>query len=353
MAIYSVWMLEKQNITVSGGVTLDGVTQGNGSHLLTQTITLNSKAWKQTFIDDEDTNFDDNDGNQTLSGTQDIDGSSYASGTGVEAEYQVTLTDPATGKTWTAYAYNVNNSSPAFATIEGLMLRPDVDGDFPPVGVPLTVTATAEGPGGAGTNPYDFYAEPPCFTVGTLIMTPAGPRSVETLIAGDLVLTRDHGAQPLRWIGRVQLSADHLARHPEHSPVSLAPDAISPGKPKRMLQLSPQHRLLIGGWKAELLFGQPEVLVPVIALVNDANIRLEPTKNDVTYLHLLFDRHEILDAEGVEVESLHAPWLRRAALPQSVRSELEALFPDLFSDAEPLPPARACLTAQEGRALYA
>ncbi|MFA5582109.1 MAG: Hint domain-containing protein, partial [Paracoccaceae bacterium] len=36
-----------------------------------------------------------------------------------------------------------------------------------------------------------------CFTPGTLIDTPDGPRLVEDLRPGDLVLTADHGAQPL------------------------------------------------------------------------------------------------------------------------------------------------------------
>ncbi|WP_305884600.1 Hint domain-containing protein, partial [Limimaricola litoreus] len=40
-----------------------------------------------------------------------------------------------------------------------------------------------------------------CFTAGTRIATPFGPRRAEDLAVGDLVLTRDHGPQPLRWTG--------------------------------------------------------------------------------------------------------------------------------------------------------
>ncbi|MCU0816565.1 MAG: Hint domain-containing protein, partial [Cypionkella sp.] len=36
-----------------------------------------------------------------------------------------------------------------------------------------------------------------CFTLGTRIDTVDGPRPVEALVPGDLVLTRDHGPQPL------------------------------------------------------------------------------------------------------------------------------------------------------------
>ena len=42
----------------------------------------------------------------------------------------------------------------------------------------------------------------PCFVAGTMIATQQGQRSVETLLLGDLVLTKDEGLQPLRWIGQ-------------------------------------------------------------------------------------------------------------------------------------------------------
>lgn len=353
MPTYTVWMLEKQNITVSNGGSLDGVTQGNGSHLLNQTITLNSNAWLQTSIEDDDPDFEDFNTVETtlqvLDGPQFIDGQLYADGTRVEAEYQITLTDGT--NIWTAYAYNVNNSAPPFATIEGLIFLPNAQGDYPPIGTPLTVTATAEGPQGPGSNLYSLYEDPPCFTLGTLIDTPTGPRPVEALQPGDMVLTRDNGPQPLRWIGRVELGPDHLARHPEHQPVEIAAGALSPGLPARDLRLSPQHRVLLTGWKAELMFGEDEVLVPATALRNDQGIRTNAADAGVTYLHLLLDRHEIIFAEGAPVESLLADWLVRGALPPAQRAELEALFPQLFEQTASPAPARPCLTVKEGRIL--
>jgi Hint domain len=348
MPVYSVWMLEKQNITVSGGGTLDGITQGDGSHLVGRTITFDANAWKQTFINDNDTNFDDNDGNQTLAGAQTVNGVTYPNGRVVEAEYRIVLTD-GNGNFWTAYAYNINNSNPAYGTVEGMVLRPDANGNYPPTGVPLTVVQAGEGPNGTGTNPYDLYDEPPCFTPGTLIATPSGPRLVEDLRPGDLVLTLDKGAQPVRWVGRVDLSSGHLQRHPEHRPVRILRGALAPGLPVRDLILSPQHRVMMRGWKAELLFAEPEVLVPAVALRNDDDICIRQPAAGVSYLHLLFDRHEIIFAEGSEVESLHAPWFDRVALPKAVLAELEAFFPDLLTNAPAMPLARPCVTVSEGR----
>ena len=196
MAQYSIFVLGESRITVSGGGQLDGVTQGDGSHLVGRTVTLNSNAWTEVQIrDNGDNDFSDNDTDQRLQGSQTIDGVTYANNTVVEAEYGVTLSDGV--NTWTAIGFNLNNSSPAYATIEGLAFIGG-PGGFPPVGVPLTVIASQEGPG------FDSgaYATPICFDRGTLIATSRGPRPIESLRPGDLVRTADNGLQPVRWTGR-------------------------------------------------------------------------------------------------------------------------------------------------------
>ena len=255
MATYSVWILEESNISVSGGKTLDGITQGDGSHLLGETITLNNNNWLETTIRDDDTNFDDND-NQQLQGDQTIDGTTYADGTRVEGEYRITLED-ADGNQYEAVAYNVDNSSPAYGTSEGLAFVGPPEG-WPPQGVELTVVATSEGPGSLGQDPIgagDLVA--PCFTPGCLIATPDGLRPVEDLQTGDMVITLDAGAQPIRWTGRVTLGSGQLRANPSLCPVRVRAGAFGAGRPNRDMLLSPQHRLLLSGWRAELMFATP------------------------------------------------------------------------------------------------
>lgn len=173
MADYSIYILDESDITIDGAV-LDGVTQGSGSHMVGATIVLENDNWNEVLVTDNDSDFGDTDGSQVLNGDQVIDGVTYAGGTALEAEYALTVTDGT--NTYTVVAFNVNNSNPAYGTIEGLaFIGPE--GGFPPVGVELTVISNEEGPNYAAAD----YATPICFGPGTLIGTAIGPRPVEML----------------------------------------------------------------------------------------------------------------------------------------------------------------------------
>lgn len=50
-------------------------------------------------------------------------------------------------------------------------------------------------------------------------------------------------------------------------------------------------------------FGEREILVPAISLVDGKRIR-QVEKDQVTYVHMLLDRHDILLAQGAPCESL-------------------------------------------------
>lgn len=184
-----------------------------------------------------------------------------------------------------------------------------------------------------------------CFTAGTLVETAQGPCAIETLVPGDLVWTLDAGFQPLRWIGQRQ-----VAGYGKRAPILLQPETLGADA---ALLVSPQHRLLLSGWQAELMFGEPEVLVPAKALVNDLTIRSHPMPC-VTYVHLLFDTHQILRTHGVLSESFLPGSYIMGAGASAVEAELADLFPELCSrggvSAEA---ARYLCTVREGLALAA
>jgi hypothetical protein len=183
-----------------------------------------------------------------------------------------------------------------------------------------------------------------CFAAGTLIDTPDGQRPVETLVAGDPVLTVDNGPRPLRWVG-----SRRIAGTGRMAPVLFRAGAIGN---TRDLRLSPQHRVLVTGWQAELLFGQVEVLAPAVALVNGETIRRAPV-DAVTYVHLLFDRHELIWSEGAATESFHPGACGMKMLDDAQRHEVLSLFPELSVEGSGPAAARPCLRPGEARLMRA
>lgn len=181
-----------------------------------------------------------------------------------------------------------------------------------------------------GENNFNTLPQPViiCFAEDSIIDTDLGPRRIETLREGDLVVTQDNGLQPVRWIGRRALDSLDLARHPQLLPVRIAAGAMGGGLPICDLTLSPQHRVQVADWRAEMLFGTAQVLVAVKHLVDGAGITVVDDAPAVTYYHLLFDRHEIIRANGLWSESLHLGDMALEALPDEARAEIDLLFPD-------------------------
>lgn len=163
-----------------------------------------------------------------------------------------------------------------------------------------------------------------CFAAGTLIDTPDGARPVEDLTPGDRVSTLDNGSQALRWIGRRTMSRAEMRGNGGLRPVELAPGAF--GNTRRLV-VSQRHALLLSDWRAEVYFGEDQVLVPAGALVNGTSIRLVAPDEGVTFLHLLFDRHEVIVSEGALSGSFHPGATGLALLTDEEREELGALFP--------------------------
>lgn len=188
-----------------------------------------------------------------------------------------------------------------------------------------------------------------CFTPGTMILTDRGEVPVEVLKPGDKVQTRDHGLQALRWIGWREVSLVEMLANPALRPVRIEAGRLGHG-PERDMLVSPQHRVLIEGARAEMLFGEAEVLVPALHLAEAE--RAIPAEG-VCYLHLLFDGHEIVQSDGIWSESFQPAARTLSALDAAVREEVLALFPDLAGNGDSYAGARLSLKAHEARVLLA
>lgn len=187
-----------------------------------------------------------------------------------------------------------------------------------------------------------------CFTTGTEIATLDGLRPVEALRVGDKVITRDNGYQEIRWIGIKSLSASELLSQPHLRPMVVRKDAFGDGCPERDMMVSPQHRMLISDPQTSLLFGESEVLVAAKHLAGGKAVH-RGAPRAVTYVHVLFERHEVVLANGAWSESFQPGDYSMGTLENDQRDEINLLFPDMdFAD---LASARPTLKGRESKAL--
>jgi Hint domain len=164
----------------------------------------------------------------------------------------------------------------------------------------------------------------PCFVEGTRIETVRGAVPVEAVAVGDLVLTLDHGFQPVAWHG--------VRRVPSRGSMAAVQIPAGAFGDHGALAVSPQHRLHVSGWRAELYTGETEVLVKAIHLVRAGRLAQDHSGAPVTYHHLLFSRHEIIRAEGLWSESYYPGPTTLAGHDADVQEELLSLFPELATD---------------------
>lgn len=177
-------------------------------------------------------------------------------------------------------------------------------GDLPPVDQDLWVVRTSidRTHSGAGARTAGGVI---CFTPDTRLATPDGPRMIRDLRPGDWINTRDNGPQEVMWTGHRRMTGARLYAMPHLRPVRFKAGALGIGRPDEDLLVSPQHRMLLKGAAAQALFNTPEVLVAAEDLLNDQTVIVDHTLREVTYVHILLERHNVIWANGLESESFH------------------------------------------------
>ena len=160
-----------------------------------------------------------------------------------------------------------------------------------------------------------------CFISGTAIRTPGVDRLIDELAVGDLVCTMDNGPQPIRWIGKRTLNSAELAKHPHLRPILIQRGVLGV---ERDLLVSPQHGMLIGG---ETQLARAKHLAETTK-----GIRVANGKKKVTYIHVMFDVHQINFAENAPSESFYPGPMGLKMMDIDVRDEIFALFPELATD---------------------
>ncbi len=342
MAVHQVYLYNLSNLaSYSGGSVRDFMDNGSvgaGIGAVGETVTFSDNAGQAFMVSDGDGSFDQTDGDQVTSGSHAVQGWASSFGTSIgnynvpsgsrtDVEYGYELTPSGGGET--IWVYAVATNYPTLMDTNGFTATGHIDPS-------KTYTVTG----------YDSFPDPlystmvVCFGAGTMILTPRGEVAIEQITIGDLMITADHGPQPVLWIGRRKLDRAMLAAMPELAPIRIRRGALGPGSPRRDLLLSKHHRLAMRFAKDE-----SEVLLPAFALLEMSRVELAEDLAEVQYFHLLFEAHEIVFANGSRAESLYAGRMALKALAPPDRSSVLALLPPMGPDgprpARPLVPMRA------------
>ncbi|WP_177213084.1 Hint domain-containing protein [Celeribacter neptunius] len=152
---------------------------------------------------------------------------------------------------------------------------------------------------------------------GVMLETSEGPQPVEWLRPGDLLLTRDHGYQPLLWTGRSAMSDTGV-----EPPLRIHAGAFGKHTPDHDLILSPGHHLLLRSPQVDLHFGCEEALAPALDIANEAETDFDIPSPDYAYCHLLMAEHEVVLAEGVWIETLFPDEATLSRMADRARAEI-------------------------------
>lgn len=126
---------------------------------------------------------------------------------------------------------------------------------------------------------------------GAIVMTLNGPKPVEALQAGDRIITRN-GMRVLK---------DVVTTKTFMRPIRIAHGTLGCSRPKQDMLVAPGLEILVRDWRAEVLFGSPEAIVPVSRMVDGTHIAPFETEGFYTTYTLAFDNEEIFYADGIEV----------------------------------------------------
>lgn len=170
-------------------------------------------------------------------------------------------------------------------------------------------------------NARKKFAQVGCvsFTHGTQITLASGEqRLIQNLKIGDRVLTRDDGAQVIRWIGQTTVRATG-----EFAPVKIQAGTLHNAED---LIVSPDHRLFIYQRSDEVGAGRAELLVKARHLVNGYTVTVMDG-GFVEYYQLLFNRHQIIYAEGIAAETMLVDTRTKPVLPPEITKAMGESIP--------------------------
>lgn len=186
---------------------------------------------------------------------------------------------------------------------------------------PLAITETAPLTGVAGT---------------AMLRTPTGERRAENVQIGDLIVTRHHGLQPVRFIWKRTL-AEAVGKDPAAAPIRIAKRAVGPMMPSGPLVLAPDQPVVVPSYLLSGIDGVGGLLKARALAGHSDDVWVDRTMDSATFYDFGFDRHEVICVSGLPVASFRPVADRLAVFDADMRDRLVRRYPQLREKRDPFP----------------
>jgi hypothetical protein len=185
-----------------------------------------------------------------------------------------------------------------------------------------------------------------CIQGDAMIATDQGQLAIKDLSVGDRVLTDSGEYEAIRWIGSRVVKLEELLANPKLLPVRIKAGALGRALPAKDLLVSRQHRMKVSSKIAQRVTESQDVLIPAFRLTELPGIEVAEDVKEVSYFHILCDRHEVIFAESAPTETMLPGAQAMLSLSADQREEILTIFPELsleighWQPAFPIPSAQ-------------
>ena len=136
----------------------------------------------------------------------------------------------------------------------------------------------------------------------------------------------------VRWIGSCAFGGPHTTTEATGYPIRIKADALGDLRPVQDLIVSPRFRVLSNHPSCAALFGSSETLAPAVDLMDgDTVLEVRPPE-DLMFYNLMFDSHQIIQANGLDTESYHPGNFGVSVMTLEMQHHLRQIFPHLDGD---------------------
>lgn len=167
-----------------------------------------------------------------------------------------------------------------------------------------------------------------CFATGTKVTTEEGEIAVDQLKPGQRILTRDNGYQPVRWIWTTRMSGRYLFDNPHLRPVMVRKGAFGDGMPVADTMMSQNTRVPVVTKSLRLIGIERIEMLALKNLIDHDSVLFMPVVG-IQYVHLVFDQHEIVAANGFWTECFNTTDTSLKGVGNAQRLEILDIFPKL------------------------